>query len=469
VPAALKTTITELPESRVRVDVQVPPNEIEAGVERKARQLGREMKLPGFRRGKVPAPLVIQRVGREAVLEEAVREELGNWYADAIETAGIVPVGEPQLDLADLPPKGEELAFSIEIGVLPSALLGQYKGLQVARREPVADEEAIERELASMRERLARLEAVERAAESKDFVVVDYSGSIDGAPLKGGEGRDQLVELGSGNLIEGFEQGLLGASAGETRTVAVSFPSDYSNTELAGREASFEVLVKQVKQKLLPQADDDFALEMGFDSLGELREEVRERLLEVDRERVQADFREAALDAAAADAQIELPATLVRAKALQTWERMVHSLSHRGISRESYLQISGRGEQELIEELEPEAEQSLRRQAVIAAVIEVERVEPEEEDVEQALAPVAEREGVELEKLIERLRDSGRLADVREDIAARKAVELIAEHAKPIPVEQAQAREKLWTPSSPSAAEPQAGAEQPGRLWTPGG
>jgi trigger factor len=448
VPAALKTTVTELPESRVRVQVQVPANEVEARLERKARQLGREMKLPGFRRGKVPAPLVIQRVGREAVLEGAVRDTLSNWYADAIETAGIVPVGDPKLDLSDLPPKGEQLEFSIEIGVLPSARLGRYRGLQVARREPAADEEGIEHELDGMRERLARLEDVERAAEPGDFVVVDYAGSIDGSPFKGGEGRDQLVELGSGNLIEGFEQGLLGAGSGEARTVDVSFPEDYSNPELAGRDASFEVTVKRVKRKLLPQADDDFALEMGFDSLEELREEVRERLLDIDRERVQAEFREAALDAVAADAQISLPATLVRAKAVQMWEGMVHSLSHRGVSRESYLQIAGRTEQELIDELVGDAEQSLRRQAAIAGVIEAERIAPGDDDVEQALASLAEREGVEREKLIARLRDSGRLEEVREDIAVRLAVDLIAEHAEPISPEQAAAREKLWTPGS---------------------
>ena len=445
---ALKTTVTELPESRVRVQVEVPPSEVEARIERKARQLGREMKLPGFRRGKVPAPLVIQRVGREAVLEEAVRDTLGNWYADAIETAGIVPVGDPQLDLGGLPPKGGTLEFSIEIGVLPVAKLGDYKGLEVARREPAVEDEAIDQEIEGLRERLARLETVERAAESGDYVVVDYVGSIGGEPFKGGEGRDQLVELGSGNLIEGFEQGLLGAAAGESRTLDLKFPDDYGNTDLAGRDTSFQITVKQVKHKRLPDLDDDFAVELGFDSIDELREDLRERMLEADSQRVAAEFREAALDAAVVAAQIDLPEALVHAKAQEMWERMVHSLAHRGISREAYLQISGRDEQALIAELQPEAEQSLRRQAVIAAVIDAEKIEPTEEDLEQALAPTAEREGVEVEQAIERLRSSGRLEDVSEDLAARQAVELIAEHAKPISPGQAEAREKLWTPGS---------------------
>ena len=174
----LTTTVTELPESRVRVEVQVPPDEVQSRVERKARQLGRELKLPGFRRGKVPAPLVIQRVGREAVLEEAVRDTLGSWYADAIVTAGIVPVGDPQLDLGELPPQGQALSFSIEIGVLPKAQLGQYLGLEVGRREPQVEEEPVGNEIERLRERLAKPADGRAARRAGDFVVIDYVGSL---------------------------------------------------------------------------------------------------------------------------------------------------------------------------------------------------------------------------------------------------------------------------------------------------
>jgi trigger factor len=466
-PAALTTTVTELPESRVRVQVKVPPGEIEARLERKARQLGREMRLPGFRRGKVPAPLVIQKVGREVVLEEAVRDTLGNWYADAIETAGIVPVGDPQLDLADLPAQGVALEFSIEIGVLPAAALGEYKGLEVGRREVTIDEAELQREIDGLRERLARLETVERPAGPGDFVVVDYVGSIDDEPFNGGEGRDQLVELGSGNLIPGFEEGLDGAGAGETRTIELSFPSDYASQELAGKDASFEVSVKEVKHKQLPEVNEDFAVDMGFDSVDELTEDIRTRLGEADAKRVENEFREAALDAATAEAQVQTPETLVQAKAREMWDRMLHSLSHRGISREAYLKITGREEDDLIAELAPEAAQSLRREAVIAAVIATERILPSEQDLLEAVTPTAEREGIEPQKLLVQLRESGRLEDVREDLAARQAVELIAAEAKPISIDQAQARERLWTPDS-EEQHVEGGAEPAvARLWTP--
>jgi trigger factor len=464
---ALKTTVTELPESRVRVQVEVPPSEIEARLERKARQLGREMRLPGFRRGKVPAPLVIQRVGREVVLEEAVRDTLGNWYSDAIETAGIVPVGDPQLDLSDLPQQGAALEFSIEIGVLPTAQLGEYKGLEVGRREVVVEDDAIQHEIDDLRERLARLDTIERPAAAGDFVVVDYLGSIGGEPFNGGEGRDQLVELGSGNLIPGFEEGLQGADAGETRTIELSFPVDYSSQELAGRDASFEVTVKEVKHKQLPEVNEDFAVDMGFDSVEELTDDIRARLGEADSKRVDAEFREAALDAAVAGAHVQTPDALVQAKSREMWDRMLHSLSQRGISREAYLKITGREEDDLIAELTDEAAQSLRREAVIAAIVAAEAIVPSEDDLLEVVTPTAERENIEPQKLLQELRESGRLEDIREDLAARQAVELIATEAKPIPIEQAQAREKLWTPDS-AESQGDAGVEPAeARLWTP--
>ena len=207
-----------------------------------ARQLGQNLRMPGFRKGKVPPPVVIQRIGRESVLDETVRGAMGRWYLDAIDAAGIHPVGDPELDVGDLPGEGQPLTFTIEIGVRPTATLGEYKGVEVGKREPSADDEAVDAELEALRERSARLETAEDAAADKgDFVVMDYVGSIDGENFAGGEGRDQLVELGSGRLVPGFEDQLMGAKAGDERTVTVSFPDDYGATELAGKEAEFAV------------------------------------------------------------------------------------------------------------------------------------------------------------------------------------------------------------------------------------
>ncbi len=459
---AVKTTVTELPESRVRVDAEVPPEEIEREIERAARSLAREMKIPGFRRGKVPTPVVLQRVGRDAVLDQAVRGSIGGWYADAIDAAGIVPVGDPQLDLGALPPAGEPLTFSIEIGVRPTASLGEYRGLEVGRREPEVGADAVDAELEGLRERLATLATVEVVAERSDFLVIDYLGTLDGEPFEGGEGRDQLVELGGERLIPGFEEQLVGASAGEERAIEVTFPDDYGAEHLAGKPAAFAVTVKEVKRKQLSALDDDFAVEAGYDTLAELREDVERRLRQAHEDQIDAEFRQAAVDAVVERATVDVPEDLVRARAAELVEQLLHSLAHQGISKDAYLRISGQTEEQLLEQALPDAEQSLKREAVLAALVEAEGVEPSEDELLAALASSAERERTTPKKLRDRLAQAGRLEQLRTELAARQAVDLVAAAAKPIPAEQAKAREQLWTPEKEAA-------EAPGKLWTPGG
>ena len=240
----------------------MPADEVERRVQQAAKKLGGQMRVPGFRKGKVPPTVVIRRLGREAVLDEALRSSLGSWYVDAIDGAGIAPIGDPELDVGDLPAQGEPLEFSIEIGVRPRATLGTYKGLEVGRREPEVADSAIDAEVEQLRDRVATLETVDRAAEDGDHLVVDYLGRVDGQPFEGGEGRDQLIELGAQRLIPGFEEQLVGASAGDERTVQVTFPDEYPN-ELAGKDAQFDVKVSEVKAKRLPELDDEFAVRGG--------------------------------------------------------------------------------------------------------------------------------------------------------------------------------------------------------------
>jgi trigger factor len=464
-PAAVKTTVTELPESRVRVEAEVPAEEVERSVQRTARSLGRDLRMPGFRKGKVPPPVVIKRIGRESVLDEAVRGTLPDWYVDAIDAAGIHPIGEPQLDLGDLPGEGQPLTFTIEIGVRPTATLGTYKGVEVGRREAAGDDEAVQAELDALRDRMARLETVEEPAGEGDFIVMDYKGSIDGEAFAGGEARDQLIELGSGNLVPGFEEQLRGSSAGDEKTITITFPDDYGAEDLRGRTADFEVTVNEIKRKNLPELDDDFASDAaGFDTLEELREDVAKRLQEADESRVEAEYREAVLDAVVREATVDVPDTLVEARARELWDRMLHQLSHQGISPDMYLRIANKSEDEILEEARPDAEQALRREAVIAAVIDAEGIEPSDGDVLDALQATAARENTTPEKLRGRLEKAGRLDELRNDLAQRRAVDLLAENARPITVEQAQARDKLWTPGK----EEPSGSPGGQQLWTPG-
>lgn len=454
------TNVTELPESRVRVDAEVAAAEVERRVQQAARELGKTLRIPGFRKGKVPPPVVIRRLGREAVLDEAMRAALGNWYAEAVEAAGIYPIGEPDIDFGDLPGAGQPLSLKIEIGVRPKAKLGEYKGLEVPRREATASEEAIGAELERLRDRNSSLETVDRPAESGDSVVMDYLGKIDGVPFEGGEGRDQLLELGSGQLIPGFEDQLVGAKAGDEVLVEVSFPDDYGSEDLAGRPATFEVTVSEVKTKQLPEFDDEFASDAaGFDTIEELREDIATRLADHESHAIAQEFERAVLDAVAANAEIEVPHPLIHARAHEMVHEMVNSLAQQGISPEMYFQITGKSEHEMSDDVEPEAERSLKREAVLAAVAEAEPIVPSDEEILEALEPTAERSESTPQKLYEQLVSSGRLDRMREELSHRKALEMLIAEAIPVAA-PAPAPEPAPASSPEVEAEP-AGAAEP--------
>ena len=430
------TTVEELPESRVRVAAEVTPQEVQRRVNEAAGKLGRDLRMPGFRKGKVPAPVVIQRVGREAVLDDAVRASLPRWYVEAIDEAGLKTVGEPDVELGDLPAEGQPLTFTVEIGVRPTATIGDIAKIEVERREPEADDAAVDEQVETLRQQLGRLETVEKASENGDYVVIDFKGSIDGEDgerdyFSGGEGRDHLLELGSGQFIPGFEEQLTGLSAGDEKVVELTFPEEYGSApHLAGQPAQFEVKVNEVKAKQLPELDDDFATEAGgFDSVDELREDIASRMREADERKIEAEFREAALDKVVEGATVEIPESLVEARAKELWDQMLHSLSHRGITRDAYLRIAQKTEEELLEEARPDAEQALRREAVLAAVIEAEDIKPSDGDILDALQDSALQQGTTPEKLRKRLDQQGRLDELIEDLAQRQAVELLAERA----------------------------------------
>ena len=462
---AVKTKTTELGDSRVRVDVEVESGALEREMETAAAAIGREMRVPGFRSGKVPAQVVIRQVGREAVLDEAVRRGLPAWYEEAIQEAGVTTVGDPKIDLADLPEKGSPLAFSFEVGVVPPARLGEYKGVEVGRREPLASADEVQTELDRLRESLASLETVERNAVDGDFVVMDFVGRVDGEEFAGGDARGHVAELGAGRLIPGFEEQLRGVTAGEQREVKVTFPDDYQAEHLAGKDAVFAVDVKEVKEKRLPELDDDFAVEAGgYDSLDELRAEIEERIKEAEERAIEGEFREAAVDAVVAGSKIEIPHELVHSKAHEMWHRTARRLAAQGVDPQRYLELAGKTEEELAVESESDAELALKREAVLAAIVDAEGIEVSDDELNEALRAAAPPDASEkqLKRALKRARSQGADDALREDIAMRKAVDLVVEHAKAIPLEQAAAREALWTP------EKEESGARSGEIWTPG-
>jgi trigger factor len=460
----METTVEKLPDSRVRVDVDVDAKDVEGSIERTARELGKDMKLPGFRKGKVPAEMVVQRLGRETVLTQALESSLGDWYERAMLDSGVNPVGDPKLDLSDLPEEGKPLRFSIEVAVRPGAELGEYKGVEVGREEPEVPEEAVEGEINRLREGFARLNPVERAANADDVVLIDYEGKIDGEPFEGGTARDYLLELGEGRVLPELEQGLEGAEPGNERTVEVNFPEDYPAEEVAGKTAQFDVKVKEVREKELPELDDDFAGEASeFETLDELRADISDKIRELLDRQIAERFQQDALDAVVAKAKVDLPEPVVQARAEEMWRRVERQLRQQGMDPDDYLRVQGKSREEMIEQARPDAEQALKREAVLEAVADAEDIEISEEDELEALQipPGHEDHGhPEPEDALREIRESGREELFKEDLRMRRALEVIGEQAQPIPMAQAQAREEIWTPEKER--------EEKGGLWTPG-
>jgi trigger factor len=467
----MKTTVEELPNSRVEVLVEVPAADVDKATSRAARALAKEMRMPGFRAGKAPASLVIQRIGFDAVLQEAIREALPEWYEAALFDSGVSPIGDPDIAMVSTPEdEGQALEFKFEVGVRPEAKLGDYKGLEVGKEEKEVPDDVVETEVERIREGFARLEQVEREGKEGDSLLIDFEGFVDGSAFQGGTAEDYLLALGSGQLIEGFEEQLAGAKAGEEREVKVTFPSDYQAEHLAGKDAVFKVKVKEVREKVLPELDDDFASDASeFDTLEELRADIREKVGAALGSRAEEDFRLAAIDAAVAAATVEVPEALATARAEERWERMERQLAGRGMDPNAFLQMQGKTREELIAETKPDAEAELKREAVVTAIAEAEAIEVSEEEMVEALEHSAEHERTTPEKLLERLRKTGRDSMVREDLRARKAIELVAESAKPIPKEEADARaEKAEAREKILAPEGEKGPKS-GELWTPGG
>jgi trigger factor len=414
----VNTKLTELSDTRVRIEAEVSSEEIESTLERHAQELGRVLKVPGFPKGRVPGPMVTQHKGRDWVLSRVVRDQLPRWYEEAMLQADVKPVGSPKLDLEELPEADQPFNFSIEVSITPKARLGTYKGLEVCRREPEVPAEAIDQELRWLRATLARVESVDRPLQLGDVAVVDFVGSVDGEPFSGGEARDYMLEIGGGRLVEGFDERLVGASEGESVTVEVDFPEDYHAEALRGKHATFAVEIKGVKEKVRPALDDDFATEASeFDSLEELRADIEAKLRQAQQGSIDQEFREAVVDAAAEAATIDLPDELVAARAEEIWERHELTLSHQNIDSKTYLDAAGKTFEQAIDDAKPDAARQLARESVLEAVAAAEQIEVSAEE-------------------------AGADAVLRHDLRMRKAVDFLVQHATPIGMEKARARER---------------------------
>ena len=469
---ALTAEVVNLEENRVRLDVEVPEDEVQKRMDRAIRQLGRDVRVPGFRPGKAPAEVIVQRVGRDAVVQEMLKGSLGEWYSQAVAETGVQPIDDPDLDLEEVPETGS-LSFQATVQVRPKATLGDYTGLEVGKAEPEVPEDALEQQLDVLRERAARLQPAERAAQEGDFVVIDFDGTIGGKKHRNAQARDYLVEIGGGRPVAEFDERLRGMSAGES----VDFPVTYSDTdgraELRGRTVDYTVTVKQVQEKVLPELDDDLAIGVSeFDTIDELKADIQRRLDENAQGQVDELFRRMVIDAVVERASVDVPAVMVDRRVGTILQQTASQLPE-GVSFEQYVAATGRTLEQIVEELRPDAEMAVRRELVVEAVADAEGVEVTDEEMEEQVRQDAEATGRAPERLLHELQHHGGWETLRQDMRIQKAVQNLVDSTTAIPMAQAEAREKLWTPEqerqkAAAVAEPAGKPAPAGKLWTPG-
>jgi trigger factor len=445
----VEAQLEELAENRVRLTVDVPQAHVQHAVEHAASDLAESTKIPGFRKGKVPMPVLLARVGKERLYAEAIESHIGSWFMSAAARSRIRPVEQPEYgyDLPDSP--DQAWRFTATVSVQPKPEPADWTQLEVPAPEAEVPEDFVEHELNVLRSTVAELAPVDgRPAQVGDTVVLDLA--VDGQEPQ----RDYVVELGGGRLVPELEEALVGMAAGESREV------EFARGE--GEGGKVELSVKEIKEKVLPPLDDDLARSASeFDTLDELRADIVERLRERLDEEIEAAVRGAAVDRLVEASGVEASGPLVDARARTLLNNLARSLATRGISLDTYVSMSGVSAEELSARIRGEAAQSVARELVLESVADKLELDVPDAEVEALVREEAEAAGDDPGELIQRLRDAGTFEELREDIRLRAALDRIAAEVKRIPVELAQAREAIWTPEKEKT-------ETPTKLWTPG-
>ncbi len=447
--ARVETQVEELPENKVRLTVEVGSHDVQHAIDHAASDLAGTLKIPGFRKGKVPLQVLYARVGKERVYAEAVESHIAGWFRNAAVSTRIRPVARPEYDY-ELPTSPEaSFRFRATVAVQPKIEPADWTTLEVPKAEPEVPAELVDQELESLRDDVAELTPVEgRPARAGDTVVVDLRSP------SGESHRDYVVELGSGRLVDEIEVTLDGMSAGETKEVSY---------ELADESTSLvEVTLKELKEKVLPPLDDELAKAASeFDTLAELRGDIESRLREQLSEEIESEFRGAAVDRLAEASRVNPSGPLVESRANELLAGLVRSLERRGISPDTYLQLTNTSVEQLQERLRAEAARAVARELVLEAVADKLGIQVSDDELRAFIREQAEDAEEGVDAVVERIWESGRHEDLREDLRLRRALDRIVAEVKPIPVELARAREKLWTPE-------QEKAPTDTNIWTPG-
>ena len=412
-----------------KLTIEVSSEEFEKAIAKAYKKNKNKISMPGFRKGKAPRAMIEKMYGKGVFYEDAANSIIPDAYADAAKESELEIVAQPEIDVTQIE-SGKPFIFTATVALKPEVTLGEYKGIEVEKKEVEVTDEEVDTEINRVRESNARMIDIDdRAAQDGDTVVIDFDGYVDGKQFEGGKAEDYSLVLGSHSFIDNFEEQLEGKNIGEDVTVNVTFPENYQAEELQGKPAEFKVKIKEIKVKELPELDDDFAQDVSnFDTIAEYKEDLKKKLAENKEEALKREREETVIGKIIENAQMDIPEQMVEAQTRQMTQEFAQRLSSQGLSIDQYMQFTGLTPQKMIEELKPQALKRIQSRLVLEAVVAAENIETSEDELNKEIENMASMYQMEVDKLKEVIGEEEK-KQISLDLAVQKAVEMVTSAA----------------------------------------
>lgn len=417
--------------SKVELEIEVEEEKLADALNKAYKKVVKNVSLHGFRKGKVPRPILESRFGPEILYEDALEILVPDAYDKAVKETGIEPLDTPQIDLIQME-KGKPVIFKALVEVKPEVKLGEYRGVAATKELREVTEADVEKRLSQLQEQHATLHVVEDGTLSKgDLAIIDFTGYTDGEPFDGGTAEGYSLEVGSGTFIGGFEEQLVGMKPGEEKDVEVTFPEDYQEESLAGKPAVFKVKLNEIKRKKLPELNDDFAREISeFDTLTELKTDILNKLKEQEEQRAKTLLENKIVEQVAAAAEVELPNVLVEREIDRQLNEMEHYLRMQGLTLDKFLEVAQKSLSDLREQYRDEAEQRVKANLVLDAIIEKEGIVATDEEIEERIKKFADNYGQDVQTIKDYFAAQGQLDVIHQEICFRKVIDFLLAEAQ---------------------------------------
>ena len=422
--------VEKLEKNMAKLTIEASAEDFEKAIQKVYLKARGRINIPGFRKGKAPRKLIEKMYGTGVFYEDAANDLIPTAYAEALKDCDLEIVSRPEINVTQIE-SGKPFIFTAEVAVKPEVTLGEYKGVEVEKSDVEVTDDDINKEVDKERENNSRtIDVDDRAVESGDIIKLDFDGSVDGVPFAGGKAENYTLTIGSGSFIPGFEDQLIGTKIGEDKDVTVTFPEDYHEKSLAGKEAVFKCKVNAITVKELPDADDEFASEVSeFETLAEYKEDIKKKLTEKKEKEARAKKEAQAVEKAVENATMEIPDAMIDTQVQSMMEDFARRMQSQGLSLEQYFQFTGMDAKKMHDQMKPEALKRIQNSLVLEAVAKAENIEISDEKVDEEIAKMAEAYKMEVEKLKGIIGDSER-DQMKKDLAVQAAADLIADAAK---------------------------------------